>query len=802
MVYHQTLNENNNSTIESKIIIRRKSIKDPFAQREAENYENPIPSREFISAHLKDRTGPASLKELAQELSLKGDVKTEALRRRLKAMLRDGQLRLSRAGQYGLIDKLNLTQGIIRGHPDGFGFLIPDDGSPDIYLNSLQMTCAFDGDKALVRATDKDYRGKKEGKVVDVVTHNTKQLVGRFSIVSGMAFVKPENRRINQDVLINLDSSLKAKDGDIVLVDIMVQPKFRQQPIGKVIEVIGEHMAPGMEIDIALRSFGIPSEWSAAVQNAADSVPVEVRNADMTGRVDLTQQPFVTIDGEDARDFDDAVYARKNKSGGWTLSVAIADVSHYVTPETALDLEATSRGTSVYFPERVIPMLPKTLSNGICSLNPGVDRLALVCEMEIDATGSVASYQFYNAVIHSHARLTYTQVAAILQEPESEAGQRAITDFSQLVPDLKQLHQLFNVLMKARLRRGAIDFDSTETRIIFDANKKIEQIIPVVRNDAHRLIEECMLCANTCAADFITKLGIPGLFRVHEGPGLEKLEKLRKYLGELGLSLGGGLKPGTKDFQKLLVEIQKRDDQLTLQTVVLRSLSQAVYQPDNEGHFGLGYEAYAHYTSPIRRYPDLLIHRAIKSVIAGKRNTPLVRRTDTTELIEASRSYPYSLEKMIVLGEHCSMTERRADEATRDVVAWLKCEYMEEHIGDTFNGKVTAVVPFGLFVQLHDVFIEGLVHITSLKSDYYIYDEIKHRLIGEHTRTVYALGKELEIQVARVDLDERKIDFELVGAEKSNKVNKTPKPGKAAKKKSPTKRNRALGKKPDRIKKH
>jgi len=716
-------------------------------------------------------------------------------------MLRDGQLRVSRDGKYALVDKLNLTQGVIRGHPDGYGFLIPEDGTEDIYLNSLQMTCVFDGDKALVRPTERDYRGKKEGKVVDVVSQNTHQLVGRLTKISGMAFVKPENRRISQDILINMEQSLLAEDGDIVTVDVIVQPQFRQQPIGKIVEVIGQHMAPGMEIDIAIKSFGIPATWPASFEKTVESIPHEVQNSDRASRFNLTHLPFVTIDGEDAMDFDDAVMVTKQPKGGFQLSVAIADVAHYVTPGTSLDLEATSRGTSVYFPERVIPMLPKELSNGICSLNPGVDRLALVCQMEINASGVILGYQFFNAIIHSHARLTYTQVAAMLQEPESEAGKEALSDFSHIVEDLKLLYKLFHILLKARENRGAIDFDSTETRIVFDDDKKIEKIIPVERNDAHKLIEECMLSANTCAADLLTRLKIPGLYRVHEGPGLEKLEKLRKYLGELGLALGGGLKPDTSDFQQLLSSIQGRDDRLTIQTVILRSLSQAVYTPENEGHFGLGYEGYAHYTSPIRRYPDLLVHRAIKSVISSNLDTNLVLRPEDQTIKPQEQSYPYSLEKMIVLGEHCSMTERRADEATRDVVAWLKCEYMEERIGDTFSGKVTAVVPFGLFVQLNDVFVEGLVHITSLKSDYYHFDEVKHRLIGEHSRTVYALGKEIEIQVARVDLDERKIDFELVGLEKQKADSLKKKPSsKSSTHKKSEKRSKTAGKKRDKTK--
>ena len=715
----------------------------------------------MIGSYMAERTGLGNLHDIAKELGILGDEQIEALRRRLNAMVRDGQLRVARSGQFGSVNKMHLIQGVVRGHPDGFGFLIPEDGSPDVFINPLQMTCVFDGDKALMRITGKDFKGRPEGKIVDVITHNTKQVVGRFKHVSGMGVVTPENRRLTLDVMIKMDSSIVPEDGDIVVVDIIAQPQFRQQPVGIIVDIMGQHMAPGMEIDIAIQSFGIPNEWPEAVVRAADSVPQKVRAEDHKDRFDLTKLPFVTIDGEDARDFDDAVYAKSNAQGGWNLYVAIADVSHYVMPGTALDQEATNRATSVYFPERVIPMLPHTLSNGICSLNPNVERLAMVCEMTIDNLGTVTSYQFYKGVIHSHARMTYTEVAALLLEPETTAGQTALAKFAPVVNDVSVLYQLYQRLLTSRKLRGAIDFEATETRIIFDDHKKISEIVPVVRNDAHKLIEECMLAANTCAADFLTQLKIPGLYRVHEGPSLDKLEKLRGYLGELGLHLGGGLKPVTKDFQTLLETVQKRDDVLTVQTVILRSLSQAVYQPENEGHFGLGYEGYAHFTSPIRRYPDLTMHRAINSVVHSDLDTPLVRRVPNCTVISKNITYPYNIENMLVLGEQSSMAERRADDATRDVMSWLKCEYMEEHIGSVFHGKVTAVVPFGLFVQLHEVFVEGLVHITGLSADYYHYDDAKHRLVGEHTRKVYALGHEVTVRVARVDLDERKIDFEL-----------------------------------------
>lgn len=736
---------------------------DPFAQREAEKYENPVPSREFILSHLEQREGPANHTELCRELDLTEEEQIEALRRRLIAMVRDGQIRCGRNGAFGPIDKLHLVRGRIQGHQDGFGFLIPEDGSNDIFLNSLQMTCAFDGDIALVRETGKDYRGRRNGKVVDVIEHNTHQVVGRYREESGIGFVIPDNKRIPLDVVVPPGKQQDANSGDIVTVKILEQPRFRKQPVGEVIEVLGQHMAPGMEIDIALRRYEIPHTWPDEVTSQAQSLPTEVQLVDKTARVDLTNVPLVTIDGEDARDFDDAVFAEPLDNGHWRLVVAIADVSHYVKPGSELDKEAHVRGTSVYFPEQVVPMLPEALSNGLCSLNPKVERLSMVCDMTIGPEGVLEDYEFYEAVIYSHARLTYTKVAEMLLEPDSLNGQKWCTEYAEILPHLHSLYGLYQVLRIARNRRGAIDFETEETRIIFDDQRKIEQIVPVVRNEAHKLIEECMLCANVCAAEFVTQHQLPALFRVHDGPSMEKLEKLRSYLGELGLDLGGGLKPTPMHYQKLLKQIEQREDAHLLQTVLLRSMSQAVYQPENIGHFGLGYEAYAHFTSPIRRYPDLLIHRAIRSMIQSKQPSNHLKRLNDTPVVKKEQHYPYDMKQMVSLGEHCSLTERRADEATWDVVAWLKCEYMQDHLGEEFIGTVASVAPFGLFITLDEIYVEGLVHVTSLKSDYYQYDDEGHRLIGERTRTVYGLGDKLKVQVVRVDLDERKIDFEMLG---------------------------------------
>ena len=541
------------------------------------------------------------------------------------------------------------------------------------------------------------------------------------------------------------------------------QPNKRNQAVGEVAEILGEHMAPGMEIDVAIRTHEIPHEWPAEASNEAAQLKAEVTEADKQDRIDLRDMPFVTIDGEDARDFDDAVYCRKRTLGGWRLYVAIADVSHYVRIGTALDAEAHRRATSVYFPERVIPMLPEAISNGLCSLNPHVDRLVMVCEMTISGNGKLGGYQFYEGLIHSHARLTYTKVGAML-DGDDEQYLPLRQEYNHVVKPVDQLHKLYSALRSARDARGAIDFETQETRIIFGEDRKIDAIVPVHRNDAHKLIEECMLAANVSTAKFLEKHKLDGLFRVHKGPKPSKLENLRGFLGEMGLSLKGGDEPQPKHYQALLSSIKDRPDANLVQTVMLRSLSQAVYTPENEGHFGLGYSAYAHFTSPIRRYPDLLVHRAIRSVIQSKQSSRYVKRITATQKQPASPWYPYSTANVVVFGEHCSTAERRADAAVWDVEGWLKCEYMQGHIGDYFYGTINAVTSFGLFVELEDVYVEGLVHISALPGDYYHFDAAKHCLQGERSGKSFRLGDTIEVQVVRVDLDEKKIDFELADA--------------------------------------
>ena len=741
---------------------------DPEAAREAEKYDNPIPSRELILRHLSERGSPAAREQLVEEFGLVSDEDVEALRRRLRAMERDGQLIYTRRGTYAPVDKLDLVCGRVSGHRDGFGFLIPDDGSDDLFLGPAQMRLVFDGDRCLARVSGLDRRGRREGAIVEVISRAHETIVGRYQIESDVGFVVADNPKIQQEVLVTPGRALNAKPGQFVEVKITHWPTPRFQPQGDIVEVIGNYMAPGMEIDVALRSFDIPHVWPEAVLKEAARLKPEVEEKDKLKRVDLRHLPFVTIDGEDARDFDDAVYCEKPGgwkllTGGFCLYVAIADVSHYVKVGSALDREAEVRGNSVYFPERVVPMLPEQLSNGLCSLNPGVDRLAMVCEITLNKSGKMTDYQFYEAVIHSHARLTYNKVSDMLERPKSPEGKRLSEEYAEVLPHLKQLYALYKVLLKARHTRGAIDFETQETRIVFGAGRKIAEIKPTERNDAHKLIEECMLCANVATAAFLQKHDIPALYRVHDGPPLERQEKLRAFLGELGLSLHKGKEgPTPKDYQALLERIQDRPDFHVIQTVMLRSLSQAVYSADNHGHFGLNYEAYAHFTSPIRRYPDLLVHRAIRSVIRSRRDTPHVRREGAASMPKA-RIYPYDEAALEQLGEQCSMTERRADEATRDVVNWLKCEFMRDRVGETFPGVITAVTGFGLFVELTDIYVEGLVHVTAMPGDYYHFDPLHHRLSGERSGRSFRLGDSVEVRVMRVDLDERKIDFELIG---------------------------------------
>ncbi len=724
------------------------SAKDPYAQREAEKYENPIPSREHI-LQLIETSGKALRRvDISEAFSLESEDHLEALRRRLRAMERDGQLLFNRAQQYCLVDNKNLIAGRVIGHADGFGFVKPDDGSDDLFLSPREMNQLLHNDRALVRVAGIDKKGRREGAVVEVLERNTQQVVGRFFKEDGFSYVVPDIKNIAQNILIQKGGSGKAKKGQIVIVDIVEQPTKLRQPIGRVIEVLGDHLAPGMEIQMAIRSYELPYLWPDELLEEIKPLTAEVPESAKAGRVDLRDTPLVTIDGEDARDFDDAVYCKKTPKG-WKLLVAIADVSHYVRVDTALDREAKNRSTSVYFPEQVIPMLPEILSNGLCSLNPQVDRLCMVCELFIDQQGQVGRSRFFEAVMSSHARLTYTDVAKMLVDGDKTLAKK----YKALMPHLQELYALYQVMRVSREQRGAMDFDTQETRIIFGKDRKIEKIVPTVRNDAHKLIEEFMIAANSAAARFLTAKKIPRLLRIHEGPSADKLLNLKTFLGELGLKMGGGTQPTPLDYMHLVESVKGRPDAHLIQTVLLRSMSQAVYSPETKGHFGLALDAYTHFTSPIRRYPDLLVHRAIRHCLQGK----------------SVAGFCYGIPEMITLGENCSAKERRADDATRDVVSWLKCEYMMDKVGEEFDGIISAVTSFGFFVELAEIYVEGLVHISNLGQDYFHFDPISHQLKGERTNINFRLGDIVKVMVTRVDLDEKKIDFELVKKQSSVK---------------------------------
>ncbi len=769
---------------------------DPHFAREAQKYENPIPSREYLLELLESSDGPLDQAALAEALNLHTEDQIEALRRRLGAMCRDAQLIQNRRGGFVPLEKAAVIKGRVIGHRDGFGFLRPEQGGADLYLSAREMRLVFDGDTALVRARGMDKRGRVEGSVVEVLTRAHPQLVGRFFNEDGVLYVKPDSVRINQNIAISSADSNGARNGQMVVVEIQHYADNKRMTIGRVVEVLGEHLDPGMEIQVAVHNHGIPWQWPENVQKEAKKLSDTVLERDKKHRVDIRNLPLVTIDGEDARDFDDAVYCAPHKKGGWTLYVGIADVSHYVSVGSALDKEAEHRATSVYFPGSVVPMLPEKLSNGLCSLNPQVDRLCMVCEMTISTAGKVTGFRFYEAVMLSHARFTYTDVAHMLQRDTE--GKRLRVQHKNLAPHIDHLYSLYQALRSARDNRGAIDFETQETRIVFGDNKKIDRIIPVVRNEAHKLIEECMLAANTCAAQLLEKQKLPALFRVHEGPSEEKLKTLRAFLGELGLGLGGGDKPKPEDYQQVLRNVGERVDARLIQTMLLRSMSQAVYQPDNLGHFGLDYPSYTHFTSPIRRYPDLLTHRAIRFLIRNYPDIKQVTKTDTAKKIPANKIYPYDAAAMDALGVQCSACERRADEASRDVVAWLKCEYLLDRVGEEFDGAVSAVTNFGLFVELKNIYIEGLVHVTQLKRDYYTFDAVGQRLVGERTREVYRLGDSVRVRVVRVDLDERKIDLEMLAvtstSRKRTKV-KTQEPAKKLPLKESPKKSSSINKK-------
>ncbi|RYF43152.1 MAG: ribonuclease R [Comamonadaceae bacterium] len=710
---------------------------------------------------------------------------------------------------------LDEIEGVIQGHRDGHGYVVRDDGEGDIYLPPNEMRAVLHKDRVKARVVRHDRKGRPEGRVVEIVERPPQPIIGRLLHESGVWLVAPEDKRYGQDVLIPKGATALAKAGQVVVVELTEPPSLYGQPVGRVKEVLGEVDDPGMEIEIAVRKYSVPHEFSDACIALARTLPDKVRPQDKKHRVDLTDVPLVTIDGEDARDFDDAVYCEPAKVGrgkGWRLLVAIADVSHYVETGSAIDIDAYDRATSVYFPRRVIPMLPEKLSNGLCSLNPEQDRLCMVCDMLISGTGEIYAYQFYPAVMWSHARFTYTEVAAILANTRGPEALRR----KDRVPDLENLHDAYRALLKARNTRGAVDFETTETQIICDENGRIEKIVPRTRNDAHKLIEEAMLAANVCSADFIQESKHPGLYRVHEGPTPEKKDLLRTYLKAIGVGLSITEDPQPAEFQRIAEATRERPDAQQIQTMLLRSMSQAIYTPINSGHFGLAYDAYTHFTSPIRRYPDLLVHRVIKAVLTrqkyelpvlptpGEAHEKLARRlasrvkAPTGKLKKAPVVQTKEVQAWEAAGLHCSANERRADEASRDVEAWLKCKYMREHLGEEYSGVVTAAMGFGIFVTLDAMYVEGMVHITELGGEYFKFDEARQELRGERTGIRYAIGTRVRVQVSRVDLDGRKIDFRLVreGEELVNRALKdkgVPNGGRAATDGAPAKASAKRG---------
>ncbi|HVI58338.1 MAG TPA: ribonuclease R [Luteimonas sp.] len=722
-------------------------LHDPHAAREANRYENPIASREAILQLLADAGGPQSSESLAQQLQLTEPERFDALGKRLAAMVRDGQLLQNRRGGYVPAERLDLVPGTVIANPDGFGFLRPDSGvGDDLFLPPYEMRKAMHGDRVLASVTGVDRRGRREGAIVEVLERRLNRLIGRFELESGVSYVVPDDRRIQRNVQVPSDARLDARPGQLVVCEIVQPPTAQRPPIGRVLAVLGDRLTASLAVEAAIHGHEIPHEFPPEVLAQAAAVPVDVAPAEAAARVDLRTLPLVTIDGEDAKDFDDAVYCEPNR-GGFRLVVAIADVSHYVRPGTPLDEEATKRATSVYFPGFVVPMLPETLSNGICSLKPKVDRLCFVCDMQVDRGGHVAESKFYEAVMHSAQRLTYTQVwNAVGEGVPEEDREQARAFIGRQLPQVERLHQLYRVLDKARRQRGAIDFETSEVRFVLGPQGEVTQAGMIQRNDAHKLIEECMIAANVEAARFLLDAGVPAPYRDHDRPPEAKYLDLLEFLKEFHLRMPPWGKVRPMDFRKLLETVRERPDAALLESVVLRSQSLAVYAPENIGHFGLALEAYAHFTSPIRRYPDLLVHRAIKHALAG--GDP--------------ERYRYSHSAMAALSLQCSERSRRADEAQREVDERYRAAWMEEHVGSEFDGVISGVTSFGLFVELDESKVNGLVHVTQLPNDYYHFDPIRKTLTGERSGRQYRLGDRARIVVLKASLEERKIDFRLV----------------------------------------
>lgn len=717
-------------------------MSDPHQKREAKKYDNPIPSREHILSFFKKK--PLSKYDLFDLLEVEGKQK-KPLTHRLKAMVRDEQLDYNKDGDFIIFDpNAGIKIGTVVANPKGFGFLKLEEGGKDLRLNSRQMQLVFHGDKVKARLISK--RG--DAKIIEVL-ESVKSVVARLHITEEGAHAVVDDKRIRNNINIPKISDENTNE-QIVVVEITKSPTFKSLAEGRIVHILGSYMDEGVETDAALYRNGIPIDFSDEALAQTAKIPAEVTKQDKAGRVDITDMKLVTIDGEDSKDFDDAVFA-ESTANGWKLVVAIADVSHYVAEGTALDADAIERGNSVYFPRRVVPMLPEALSNGLCSINPGVERLCMTCEMNIDADGNLLDYKFYPAVMFSHARLTYTKVSDILEHDNQELK----AEFEPVLDNLNDLYDLYKVLKAARTKRGVMDFDRIESQILFNDNGKIDNIIARSRNDAHKLIEECMLMANQATAKFLGENKEDFLYRIHPKPTAEKVEVTRQFLTAVGLTLEGGDQPDSKHFAKVLEDAKGRDDENIIKTVVLRTMKQAVYTPANEGHFGLAFDDYTHFTSPIRRYPDLLVHRAINRVL-NKKEPSFVGKL-VKKVIGNKEKKPSK--KMVELGASLSVTERRADEASRDVEQWLKCEYMRDKVGETFNGVISGVAGFGIFIELTEVFVEGMISVRDLQDDYYNFDDVHHQLKGDRTGKVFRLGDTIKIQIASVNLDDRQMVF-------------------------------------------
>lgn len=735
----KTVQKSNNKSV--RINYANIEKHDACFSREVAKYSMPIASREFILQYLQEIGSPVGITDMLKDFGLKDDEdRAEAFRWRLSAMIRDGQLVYNRNRKYAIASLLDLIKGSVGLKRDGSGFVIADDGGKDIMLTTRDMRTLLPEDQALVRIVDEDKR-YRYGRLVEILQRTLTKVAGQYIEESGVGLVVPTSKYINSEIIIPPEKKGKAKIGQLVVARIVEYPTKICGPIGEIIEILGDQRGGNVEIELAQNTYGLSTSWSQEVLQEVQILKKEkasIPKNEYVGRKNLQELPFVTIDGEDAKDFDDAVYCKKaTRGGGWVLYVAIADVSFYVAANSALDKEAFRRGNSVYFPSQVVPMLPEFLSCDICSLKPDVERLAMVCEIHVAASGEITRYFFYEAIIRSHARLTYTLAHAMLEGKDGS--------FSHLLPHLIELRHLYEVLLKHRTLRGALDFHRVETKIIFDNKNRIKKIVPLMQNYVNEIIEECMLAANVCASKFLLKHKIPALYRVHEAPSEEKMQNLRKLLGNMGLSLGGGKNPTSRDFVKLMHAVVGRKDELLIQTLVMRSLSKAIYAAENIGHFALAYSAYVHFTSPIRRYPDLINHRAIRHILLGN---------DIAKFF-------YDQHGMQLIGTQCSATERRADEATEDVIEWMKCEFMSKKVGEIYEGVIVHVTEFGLFIELREVYVEGLLHVTALAGDYYKFDNQMLSLQGKRTRKTYRLGDKIKVKVARVDLDERKIDFAL-----------------------------------------